>query len=147
MKEKCLGLIKNGKKCVFIGKTGKKEIIYEGDSPMEILGDLHWDGYISNDYHEYVKTIAKGHITHPNTYEKSMWKIARGKQPIIENESSLFMFSCWIEDKYKSRDVASIIKKFVLCDEFYLRFNYMEKEKGEKKHHTIVEEEKICSII
>lgn len=147
MKEKYLGLIKNEKKCIFLGKINGKEILYEGDSPMEILGDLHWDGYISNEYYDYVKVIAKEHISHPNAYEKSMWKVAKGKKPIVENESSLFMFSCWIEDKYKSRDVANIIKKFALCDEFYLKFNYMEKEKGEKKHHIVVEEGNLCLAI
>ena len=144
MKEKCLDLINGEKKCIFVGKQGKQKIVYEEDSPMEILGDLHWDGYISNEYYDYVKEIAEEHISHPNTYEKSMWKIAKGKMPIIKNENSLFMFSCWVEDKYKSKDIVDIIKNFALCDEFYLKFNYREKEKGERKYNKVIEEEKVC---
>ena len=129
MKEKCLDLYNKYKMCVIVGEKDGKEIIYRNVTPMGILGDLNWDGYLSKDYFDYVTEIAKTHLQEPNAYEKSMWKVARGKKPITVNEDSIWLFSCWAEDKFKAKQVAFIIRRFALLDKFYLKFKE-DKENG-----------------
>ena len=120
MIEDCFNLIDNNGKCVIKGKIKGKEICYTGSYPMDILGSLHWDDLISRKYFEFIEEKAIEHIKHPTAYEKTMWRVARGDKPIIEDEETIFMFSCWIEDKFNAKEVAKIIKKYALLDEFEL---------------------------
>lgn len=142
MIKECLDLIDNNGKCVLDGKIKGREVHYTGSYPMDILGDLNWDDLISNDYFSFVESIAKCHLKNPTAYEKTMWKIAKGDTPITENEESIFMFCCWVEDKYNAKEVAKIIKKYTLLDEFSLKFNCKDEDK--KKYDTIIKEEKLC---
>lgn len=139
MKEKCLGLFNKDKSCVIVGEKNGKEIVYKNETPMGILGDLHWDGYLDKSYFDYVSEIAKTHLEHPSVYEKSMWKLARGNKPLTVNEDSIWLFSCWAEDKFKAKQVAFIIRRFVLLDKFYLKFK---EDTGTNK--IIVEEGKLA---
>ena len=142
MIEDCFNLIDNNGKCVITGKVKGREICYTGSYPMDILGSLHWDDLISRKYFEFIKEKAIAHIKRPTAYEKTMWIVARGNKQIIEDEETIFMFSCWIEDKFNAKEVAKIIKKYALLDEFELKFNCDEVNKN--KYNTIIEECKLC---
>lgn len=143
MIKECLDSLENNGRCIIKGKINGKEVCYTGSYPMDILGELNWDNLISNDYFKFVDEVAKCHIKNPTAYEKTMWRIARGEKEIEENEETIFMFACWIEDKYNAKEVANIIKKYALLDEFKLKFNCEDEDK-KKKYNTIVEESKIC---
>ena len=143
MIEDCFNLIDNNGKCVIKGKIKGKEICYTGSYPMDILGSLHWDDLISRKYFEFIKEKAIAHIKRPIAYEKTMWRVARENKQIIEDEETIFMFSCWIEDKFNAKEVAKIIRKYALLDEFELKFNC--DEVNRKKYNTIIEECKLCS--
>lgn len=142
MIKECLDLLDNNGKCMIKGKIKGREVYYTGSYPMDILGDLHWDDLISNKYFKFIEEKAIEHIKHPTAYEKTMWRTAKGDEPIIENEESIFMFSCWIEDKYNPQEIAKIIKKYALLDEFELQFNC--EDDGRKKYSSLIEECKLC---
>ena len=143
MIEDCFNLIDNNGKCVITGKVKGREICYTGSYPMDILGSLHWDDLISRKYFEFIKEKAIAHIKRPTAYEKTMWIVARGNKQSIEDEETIFMFSCWIEDKFNAKEGAKIIKKYALLDGFELKFNC--DEVNRKKYNTIIEECKLCS--
>ena len=69
MKEKCLALFKNNGNCVLVGKTNGKEIIYQGEDPMQILEDLNWDGFIGEKYFDFIQETARYHMQNPRAYE------------------------------------------------------------------------------
>lgn len=131
MKEKCLALFKNNGNCVLVGKANGKEIIYQGEDPMQILEDLNWDGLINDTYFNYIQETAKYHMSKPSAYEKSMWKLVNGSKKIEENENSLWLFSCWVEDKLKGEQIVSILRRFAKLDKFYFKFD-CKKENGNK---------------
>ena len=122
MKEKCLALFNNNFNCVLVGKKDGKEITYTGETPLQVLGDLTWDGLISEKYYNYIEEKAKEHLKKPTYYEKTMWENAKGDKNMKLDKDAIRMLACWIEDKYKSKDVSKIIRKFCLLDEFYLKF-------------------------
>ncbi len=144
MIKECWDLLEDTKRCMIKGKIKGREVYYTGSYPMDILGILHWNDLISNKYFEYITMAAKSHIKHPTAYEKSMWKTAKGDAPLVENEESIFMFSCWIEDKFNAKEIAKIIKKYTLLDEYELKFNY--SEGSTKKYNTTIREKKECLV-
>lgn len=131
MKEKCLALFKNNGNCVLVGKANGKEIIYQGEDPMQILEDLNWDGFIGEKYFDFIQETARYHMQNPSAYEKSMWKLINGKKKIEENENSIWLFSCWAEDKFKGEQIVSILRRFAKLDKFYFKF-ICKKENGIK---------------
>lgn len=142
MIKECWECLDNTGKCIIKGKKNGREISYTGSYPMDILGNLYWDDLISQDYFPFIKEIAKKHLEKPTAYEKTMWRVAKGEKPIEKSEESIFMFCCWVEDKYNAREVAKIIKEYSLLDEFELSFNCTDENK--KKYNTIIKESKLC---
>lgn len=137
LKEKGEELAQNNRKVVFIGKKGDKEVVLRETKAMNVLDTLFEQGHIVDEYFSNLRTRALMHMTFPTMYENSMWKETRPNRPLTEiemlNEESVFAFQCWIEDKYKPRDVADILEKFTDFDHLYLTYFASEDEEDEEK--------------
>lgn len=126
--------VESENKILFIGIKGKEKTIIVENKMVDIFDLMYERNFLQEKYFNFLEQRAISHILSPTAYEKTMWRESCNGKPLTQaetlNEESVFMFGCWIEDKYKPGEMAILISKYSIFDHLYIY--YFSVEDGEE---------------
>ena len=119
---------------IALDKDNKKRI-YKGSDLMEVFDDMYDQKLIEEDrYFSQLEDKSLEELINPRPYFLEMWKEKMGEKPLLLTKENLFIFNCWIEDKYHEKEIADLIGEFGKFKEVYCYF--ISGEKRREKYYA-----------